>query len=100
MELDIDASPVLDVLRNLYKGALRGSKVVDDVVRHHKLTREEANDILKYLTGQKLVINIEKNKSNGEAVYKLTRTGEAFLEERLPTLYHVPPQSGRAGGVI
>ncbi|MEM4728542.1 MAG: hypothetical protein QXH42_02110 [Thermoplasmata archaeon] len=100
MELEIDAPVVLDTLRNLYKGALRGSRVLDDIVRVHRITHEEAVEVLHFLLKNQLILNIEKNRINGDAVYKLTRRGEVVIEERLSCLYHPNPKAGGVGGLI
>ncbi len=83
MASSLDHPAVLSVMRNLYIGPLRASKIVEEITREHELTYSHVQEILLGLTEQGLVVNIEKNKSNGEAVYKLTRTGESRLEEIL-----------------
>ena len=88
METKLEAPQVLMVLRCLYKDAQRASLVAQEVMVKHPLTYEQVQDLLEYLRHNDLITNIEKNKSNGEAVYKLTRLGEKLLEERIPLRYH------------
>lgn len=83
MSISLDHPGVLLVMRKLYKGPLRASKVVEETNREQNLTCNQIQEILHTLNENGLVLNIEKNKSNGEAVYKLTRAGEARLEEMM-----------------
>ena len=88
MEVKLEAPPVLMVLQCLYKDAQRASLVAQEVMAKHPLTYEQVQEVLESLRDKELITNIEKNKSNGEAVYKLTRLGEKLLEERIPLRYH------------
>ena len=88
MNHKLDAPPVLFVLQCLYKDAQRASLVAQEAMGKHQLTYEQFHEILALLRDKELITNIEKNKSNGEAVYKLTRIGETLLEEKIPLRYH------------
>jgi predicted transcriptional regulator len=88
MDVKLEAPPVLMVLRCLYKDAQRASLLAQEVMAKHPLTYEQVQDLLECLRQKDLIANIEKNRSNGEAVYKLTRMGEKLLEERIPLKYH------------
>ena len=88
MLVQVDSAPVMLVLQSLYKEAQRASIVAQEVMAQHKMSYDEFNQILCYLKEREMITNIEKNKSNGEAVYKLTRQGERLLEERIPSQYH------------
>ena len=89
MDVKVEAPPVLMVLRCLYKDAQRASLVAQEVMAKHPLTYEQVQELLEGLKQSNLITNIEKNKSNGEAVYKLTRQGEKLLEEQIPLRYHM-----------
>jgi predicted transcriptional regulator len=95
MPLQIDAAQVMLVLQSLYKEAQRASMVAHEAMARHSITHEEFNQIVLFLTQNEMITNIEKNKSNGDAVYKLTRKGERLLEQKIPALYH---SSGPAEG--
>lgn len=88
MDIKMEAPPVLMVLRCLYKDAQRASLVAQEVMARHPLKYEQVQELLDYLKHNDLITNIEKNKSNGDAVYKLTRLGEKLLEERIPLTYN------------
>ena len=90
MEAKLEAPQVLMVLRCLYKDAQRASLVAQEVMAKHPLTYEQVQELLEQLKQDELITNIEKNRSNGEAVYKLTRQGEKLLEERIPLTYSKP----------
>jgi predicted transcriptional regulator len=88
MDAKLEAPAVLMVLRCLYKDAQRASLVAQEVMAKHPLTYEQVQDLLEYLQQNDMITNIEKNKSNGDAVYKLTRLGEKLLEERIPLKFN------------
>lgn len=88
MDSKMEAPPVLMVLRCLYKDAQRASLVAREVMAKHPVTYEQVQGILEFLRQKDIIANIEKNKSNGEAVYKLTRLGEKLLEDRITLRYH------------
>jgi predicted transcriptional regulator len=87
MEVKLESAPVLMVLQCLYKDAQRASLVAQEVMAKHHLKYEQVQKLLEGLRDKELITNIEKNKSNGDAVYKLTRLGEKLLEERIPPRY-------------
>lgn len=91
MEMKLEAPSVLMVLRCLYKDAQRAPLLAQEVMAKYPLRYEQVQDLLEYLRLNELITNIEKNKSNGEAVYKLTRRGEKLLEEMIPLRYHNTP---------
>jgi predicted transcriptional regulator len=87
MVLQVDAAQAILVLQCLYKEARRSSNVAQEVMTSHSITHDEFIHIIDFLTLNEMIANIEKNKSNGEAVYKLTRKGERLLEHRIPSMY-------------
>jgi len=87
MDANLEAPPAIMVLRCLYKDAQRASLVAREVMAKHPLTYEQVHELLEYLCKNDLITNIEKNRSNGEAVYKLTRRGERLLEEKIPLAF-------------
>jgi predicted transcriptional regulator len=91
----MDTPAVMMVLQCLYKEAQRASIVAQEVMAQCPMDYEEFQQIIFYLKQQEMITNIEKNKSNGEAVYKLTRQGERLLEQKIPSQYH---SSGAAKG--
>jgi len=91
MDVKLEAPAVLMVLQCLYKDAQRASLVALEVMGKYPLSYAQVQEILGYLRENGLISNIEKNKSNGEAVYKLTRLGEKLLEEKIPLRYHKAP---------
>jgi predicted transcriptional regulator len=97
MPLQMDAAQVVVVLQCLYKEAQRSSNVAQEVLASHAISHDEFQQILEFLVQRDMITNIEKNRSNGDAVYKLTRKGEKLLEERIPSLYHGPGPAKRKG---
>ena len=97
MPLQMDAAQVMLVLQSLYTEARRASNVAREVMAQHSVTHEEFNQIIDFLKQNDMITNIEKNKSNGEAVYKLTRKGERLLEQKIPSLYHGPESAAGKG---
>ncbi len=87
MVLQVDAAQAIVVLQCLYKEARRSSYVAHEVLARNSITHDEFVHIIDFLTLNEMITNIEKNKSNGDAVYKLTRKGERLLEHRIPSVY-------------
>ena len=90
MVLQVDAAQAIVVLRCLYKEARRASNVAREVQDQNSITYDEFVHIIDFLTLNEMITNIEKNRSNGDAVYKLTRKGERLLEHRIPSMYQRP----------
>ena len=90
MVLQVDAAQAIVVLQCLYKEARRSSNVAQEVSARHSITHDEFVHIIDFLALNDMITNIEKNKSNGDAVYKLTRKGERVLEHRIPSMYQRP----------
>jgi len=88
MLIVLESPQVMLVLQCFYKEAQRASIVAKEVMAEQSISYEDFHEILGFLKKNGLITNIEKNKSNGEAVYKLTRLGERLLEERIPSQYH------------
>jgi len=96
MVLQVDAAQAIVVLQCLYNEARRASNIAREVLNRHSITHDEFVHIIDFLTLNDMITNIEKNKSNGDAVYKLTRKGERLLEHRIPSMYHQPaPTKGK-----
>ncbi|MGQ9582120.1 MAG: hypothetical protein ACUVV6_01225 [Thermoplasmatota archaeon] len=100
MAINLDHPMVLLVMRKLYKGPLRASKVAEETNLEQNLTWNQVQEILHALNEHGLVLNIEKNKSNGEAVYKLTRAGEARLEEMMHSSPRLNQSPGHQEGIV
>ena len=97
MVLQVDAAQAIVVLQCLYKEARRASNVAQEVMVSHSITRDEFVHIIDFLTLNEMITNIEKNRSNGDAVYKLTRKGERLLEHRIPPASQRPASSTGKG---
>jgi hypothetical protein len=96
MVLQVDAAQAIVVLQCLYTEARRASKVAQEVLERHSVTHDEFVHIIEFLTLNEMITNIEKNRSNGDAVYKLTRKGERLLEHRVPSMCQRPaPAKGK-----
>jgi predicted transcriptional regulator len=97
MVLQVDAAQAIVVLQCLYTEARRASNVAQEVMERHSITHDEFVQIIDFLTSNEMISNIEKNRSNGDAVYKLTRKGERLLEHRIPSAYPRPSQTKNKG---
>jgi predicted transcriptional regulator len=97
MVLQVDAAQAIMVLQCLYNEARRASNVAQEVLDRHSITHDEFIQIVDFLTTNDMITNIEKNRSNGDAVYKLTRKGERLLEHRIPSAYQRPSQTKGKG---
>ena len=84
MVLQVDAAQAIVVLQCLYKEARRASNVAREVMGRNSISTDDFNQIIEFLSANGMITNIEKNRSNGDAVYKLTRKGESVLEHRIP----------------
>jgi predicted transcriptional regulator len=90
MVLQVDAAQAIVILHCLYNEARRASNVAREVQARHSISHDEFVKIIEFLTSNDMITNIEKNRSNGDAVYKLTRKGESLLEHRIPSMYQRP----------
>jgi predicted transcriptional regulator len=96
MVLQVDAAQAILVLQCLYNEARRASNVAREVETRHSITHDEFIHIIDFLALNEMITNIEKNRSNGDAVYKLTRKGERLLEQRAPSMTQRPaPAKGK-----
>jgi predicted transcriptional regulator len=94
MPHSIESAPIVLIMKCLYKEPQRGSKIYDEIKAKSGLTYEHFGKLLLQLQTEQLIENIEKNKSNGHAVYKLTRAGEKILERYIHSQYESPCACG------
>jgi len=90
----VESAPMVLIMKCLYKEPQRGSRIYEEIKAKSGLTYEHFGKLLAQLQTEQLVENIEKNKSNGHAVYKLTRAGETILERYIHKQYETPCACG------
>jgi len=90
MPHSLENAPMMLIMRCLYKEPQRGTKIFEEIAPRSGLSYDNFSKLLAQLAEENLIENIEKNKSNGKAVYKLTRAGEKLLEKSAHKKYEHP----------